>query len=80
MTIGLSSKEYRVKENEKTVYLPLYRHGDISVITNVTCILQPLTADFMDVFTLFNQTVIFPINSTSEGIVTPTCLLCLIVY
>ena len=70
MTIGLSFKKYYINETDMFVQLPLYRHGDISLVTNVTCILKPLTADISDLVIWFNEIVEFPVNSTSGGTTT----------
>lgn len=68
MVVELSSTKYHVYETSGAVQFPIYRHGNSTVSTNVTCIVESLTAKSFEDFIYFGGLIIFPPNTTKKGI------------
>lgn len=68
MVVELSSTKYHVYETSGIVRFPIYRHGNSAVSTNVTCIVESLTAKIFKDFFYFEELIVFPANTTKRGI------------
>ena len=69
VTIGFKSDTIVVQETQGLIHVPMYRYGNITTNSTVTCVLHTGTADSSDfvISPQLQNVVMFPINSTQAG-------------